>query len=742
MRKFYSENENWQFTKQVKNGKPKFFARWESVTLPHTWNNLDGQDGGMDYYRGLCFYKKRLYINAGKSERVYIEIPAANSCCTVYANGKFAGSHRGGYSLFRFDITKFIRNGKCDLLIGVDNSQSDCEYPQTADFTFFGGLYRGVNVIIAPESHFELDYFGSSGLKITPKLNDDGTADVELCSYISNADGCSVEYVLLGNKIQADTAFCASYHIENPHLWNGVKDPYLYSIEARLIKNGQVIDCISEKFGVRAFKTDSRYGFMLNGKPYPLRGVSRHQDRENMGWAITDKEHKEDMELILETGANSVRLAHYQHAQEFYRLCDEKGLIVWAEIPFITSQLLGKAAKENTISQMKELIIQNYNHPSIMFWGISNEITIGGEVTQALLDNLNELNALCHNLDSGRYTTMAQLSAVEPESVVNNITDTLAYNHYFGWYTGCVEDTEKWIQDFHSRYPDRLLGLSEYGAEGILKYHSESPAVQDYTEEYQSYYHEQMLKIIENNPYLWCTYVWNMFDFASDMRDEGGVKGRNNKGLVTYDRKIKKDAFYIYKAYWSDEPFVHICSKRFKKRSNRNITVRVYSNQPSVSLYVNGEKVETLNGDKIFEFPITLDRAENSVKAVAENTEDTAVFVFTNDDCSEYVFNNELKGVNAKNWFEGVDNTGEMQFPEGYYSVHDTLGEVMKNPQAKAMIDEIIVKVENEFNIKITKSMMLMAKSFTIEKIISLAGNRIPKGTDIQANNLLNQIKK
>lgn len=746
MRRIISLNCGWSFSRDKikKNQMPNFLNKWEKVNLPHTWNNLDGQDGGMDYYRGACWYKKTFTVNLKKNEEAYLEFKGANSNCTVFINGKKVYYHEGGFSTFRMNITPYLKMGKAKCLVRVDNSDTDHEYPQIADFTFFGGIYRDVNLICVPKGHFSLNRFGTSGVFVTPKLNDDGTADVKVKAYVSNPGRGKVVYRIddMVCEVPAERAEY-TFHIENPHLWNGIKDPFLYKLTAEYISENGETDVVTEKFGIRSFSVDSEKGFFLNGKRYPLHGVSRHQDRENIGWAIGEKEHREDMELISQVGANSVRLAHYQHAQEFYNLCDEYGMVVWAEIPFISAQIPGEEAKENTISQMTELILQNYNHPSVVCWGIANEITIGGKADKALLDNLRALNALCHKIDATRFTTIAQLSAVEMESPCNRITDVLSYNHYFGWYVGDVSQNGEWIDEFHKKYPRIPLGISEYGAEGILKYHTDTPKVQDYTEEYQAYYHEEMLKTFEKRPFLWSTYVWNMFDFASDMRDEGGVKGRNNKGLVTYDRKTKKDSFYLYKAFWSDEKFVHICSKRFAERAAEKISVKVYSNEPEVSLFVNDKLFGKIATHNIFVFEdVILKKGKNVITAKSGALEDSCEFIYTDTPNEEYVFKNDKAGTNVKNWFEDIDTSGDFEYPEGYYSIRDTVGDIMKSPEGKKLVDEIIEKAQKELNFKVTKSMLLMAKGFTVEKVISLAGSRIPESTALQANKILNKVKK
>ena len=415
----------------------------------------------------------------------------------------------------------------------------------------------------------------------------------------------------------------AQLHLDAPHLWDGVKDPYLYTCVVRLSCDGTVVDEVSTRVGLRTFSVDSKNGFFLNGRPYPLHGVSRHQDRKGVGNAITREMHDEDMALIRELGANTVRLAHYQHDQYFYDLCDQYGMVVWAEIPYISEHLPNGRA--NTISQMKELIYQNYNHPCIVCWGVSNEITISTKDKADMLDNHRELNDLCHKMDSTRLTTLACYAMCGPFNPVAHITDLVSWNLYLGWYVPGLFLNDLWMDFFHLVYPNRPLGFSEYGAEGMPNLHSSKPRRGDHTEEYQAKYHEYMLRCFDRHKWMWATHVWNMFDFAADARDQGGEPGMNHKGLVTFDRKTRKDSFYLYKAWWSDENFVHICSKRFTDRTESEMEVKVYSNQKSVALYVNGEKAGEQTGEHVFSFRVPL-TGEIEVRAVAGDCTDTASF--------------------------------------------------------------------------------------------------------------------
>ena len=595
----------------------------ETVDVPHTWNNVDGQDGGNDYWRGTCTYQKRFPLPPfdPDTQAVYLEFQGVNATADVKLNGQSVIHHDGGYSTFRAEVTALLREEN-HLEVKVDNSVNDRVYPQKADFTFYGGIYRDVKLLIVHKTHFDLDYFGGPGLRITPKV--DGTdAKVRVESW-TNTEKPQVAVTLTdaqGNVVAEGEGADVTLTIRDVHLWDGLDDPYLYTATLRLLEDGKAVDEISSAFGVRTFRMDPKEGFFLNGRRYPLHGVSRHQDRKGLGNALTREHHDEDMALIREIGANTIRLAHYQHDQFFYDLCDRYGMIVWAEIPYISEHLPN--GRENTISQMKELITQNYNHPSIVTWGLSNEITISTKKKADMLDNHRVLNDLCHQMDDTRPTTLACYAVCGPFNRSAHISDLVSWNLYLGWYIPGLFLNDLWISFFHLVYPKRCLGYSEYGAEGMPNLHSSKPRREDHTEEYQAHYHEYMLKCFQRHPYLWATHVWNMFDFAADARDQGGEPGMNHKGLVTFDRKIKKDSFYLYKAHWSKEPFVHICSRRYVDRPESSTTVKIYSNQPKVALYANGAPVGESSGkDHIFTFQLPL-TGEVKLEAVAGDCRDS-----------------------------------------------------------------------------------------------------------------------
>jgi len=652
MRQIVNLNTKWAFSKEAEAVPASMPEKWYWVNLPHTWNAIDGQDGGGDYYRGTCYYAKTIdRIDLPESERYFLEINGANHTAAVYWNGKKVGFHQGGYSTWRIDVTDVMASTNF-IVFEVDNSIVDNVYPQHADFTFYGGLYRDVNLICVPEAHFELEYYGTPGIKVTPIVEGDN-ADVEVEVWTKNAAGRMLTYVLTdaeGNVVAetttADTR--ASFTIENVHKWQARKNPYLYTATVKL----EDCDTVSARFGCRAFVIDPDNGFILNGEEYPLRGVARHQDRLGLGNALLPEHHAQDVDMILEGGFTTIRLAHYQHNQYFYDLCDETGLVLWAEIPYITTHLPN--GKENTIQQMTELIIQNYNHPSIVVWGLSNEIDATGANDADIQDNHRKLNDLVHEMDKTRLTTMAVVSPCPPNHPYIDIPDTVSYNHYFGWYGGTIETYGPWFDKFHADHPNQPIGISEYGCEALW-WHNSNPEAGDYSEEYQAVYHESLIRQLFTRKYMWATHCWNMFDFAADARNEGGEAGQNHKGLVTFDRKYKKDAFYAYKAWLSDEPFVHLCSKRYIDRTEDLTKVTVYSNLPTVELFANGVSLGVKeSADHFFYFEVP-NVGETKLVAVAGDCRDESVIRKVSEPNPAYILTE--KGA-VLNWWDIIHIDG------------------------------------------------------------------------------------
>ncbi len=748
-------NAQWLFSKEAKSAPATMPAGWDEINLPYTWNGTDGQDGGNDYYRGVCYFAKALKAeDMPESKVVYAQFDGVNSSCEVFWNGKKLAEHHGGYSTFRVKLEDV--KAENILALAVDNSSNDRVYPQNADFTFYGGIYRDVTLIGVGENHFDLDYYGSPSIMVTPEIKGKD-AEVTIKTFIKDDDDCKVKYEIIadGNVIasaEGDEDDEVKLTIENVHLWHGVKDPYLYTAKATLISKGEAIDEISTRFGCRTFKVDPEKGFFLNGEAYPLRGVSRHQDRPGIGNALLPEHHKEDLDLILEVGATTIRLAHYQHSQVFYDLCDEAGLVLWAEIPYISRHMPN--GYDNTISQMKELIVQNYNHPSIVVWGLSNEITIAGASDPDLIRNHKKLNDLCHEMDKTRLTTVASVTMCSIDSEYVHISDILSYNHYFGWYGGTTDMNGPWFDDFHKKYPNKAIGISEYGCEA-LDWHTSNPLQGDYTEEYQSYYHEELIKQIMDRPYLWATHVWNMFDFAADARAEGGENGMNHKGLVTFDRKYKKDSFYAYKAWLNPEPMVHICSKRYIDRVEDVTKVTVYSNCAEVELFANGVSVGKQAKGKypFFCFEVK-NEGETTLVAKAGELEDTASIRKVDTPNEAYIMKEEGEVIN---WFD-------ITMPEGRLSINDTIGDIMATFGGKIAMVKILLKLKNamsagkekgekkevvgfdvaglKINMGLIKSVYGMAKGFTVKRVFSMLGGKFTKEQILEVNAMLNKVKK
>ena len=745
MRNIVNLNRKWAFTKQATEIPASMPNNWNFVNLPHSWNAIDGQDGDNDYFRGTAYYAKIINKNdLPKADQYYLEFRGANSSADVYLNGKALAHHDGGYSTWRVNITDALEMMNL-LVVAVDNAANETVYPQMADFTFYGGIYRDVNLICVNNSHFDLNYYGAPGLKITPEIIG-SDAKVEIETYVTGGKiGQDIHYAIYDreeNLIVETTSndLKAVLDIPNVHLWNGKKDPYLYCCEVELIENGEVIDSVCNRFGCRTFEIDAERGFILNGEEYPLRGVSRHQDRWGIGNALLPEHHEEDIELICEMGATTIRLAHYQHDQYFYDLCDEKGLVIWAEIPYISKHM--PTGRENTISQMKELIAQNYNHPSIVVWGLSNEICIGGS-DDDLLENHRILNDMCHEMDKTRLTTVAAVSMTDMKDPYLQIPDVVSYNHYFGWYGGETDMNGPWFDKFHKVHPSIPIGCSEYGCEA-LNWHTSDPRQGDYTEEYQAYYHEELIKQLFSRKYIWATHVWNMFDFGADARNEGGENGQNHKGLVTFDRKYKKDSFYAYKAWLSDEPFVHLCGKRYVDRVEDVTKITVYSNLPEVELFANGVSVGKKRAEDHFFYFEVENKGLTKLEAVAGECRDESVI--NKVDTFNEAYRLVEKGA-ILNWFD-------IDAPEGYLSLNDKMSDVLATLQGKMLFMGLAGKLMGgkgkegkmeAMGFEVGPEMMSMMGGFTVLRLFTLMGGmmdvKFTKEQLLEINAKLNKIK-
>lgn len=723
MRNITPWNDNWNFEKE---------GVTEPVTLPHTWNAKDGTDGGNDYYRGSCWYRKcfdRPLLGPG--EELWVEFRGVAMTAQVFLNGKLIAAHEGGYSTFRAELTGGLEEHN-QLSVCASNDPSRLAYPQKADFTFYGGIYRDVYRITVPQEHFALNQSGGSGIRVTPDLSDDLKTAIVTVETWHNAGSVAI-------TIDGETQTVrdrASFTIKNPRLWDGKADPWLYTATARLASGDEV----SLDFGIRKIEFDPNHGFLLNNTPLRLCGAARHQDREGLGSALTKREHEEDIRILLEMGANTIRLAHYQQDQYVYDLCDRHGIVVWAEIPYITEHM--PEGKENTLSQMTELVTQCHHHPSIVCWGLSNEITATTGVTEDLTENHRLLNDLCHKLDPTRPTTMAHVFMLSPDEKLVTLPDIRSYNLYYGWYVGDLEQNDQWFDDYHAGHPDVVMGLSEYGADANPRYQSGKPEKGDWTEGYQALYHEHMLKMWSERPYIWAMHCWNGFDFGADGRDEGGKPGQNQKGLVTFDRRTKKDAFYIYKAYLSDEPFVRLCGRRYVDRAQDVTEIKVYSNQPGVTLLVDGKEFETQTGDKVFRFQIPIN-GEHRIEAVSGTLSDAMTIRYVSKPNPDY----RKDGAGIVNWFDRED---EIERP-GYFSIKDSMGAVKANPEAQAVMNELVAPLQAKIveaygdvaqNVQMPPAMQAMMDRMSVEQSLKQMAKLITPEFVHKLNYALNQVRK
>ncbi len=610
---------------------------WAIVDLPHTWNDRDGQDGGNDYHRGVGWYRIHLAVPGGQAgRRLFLRFDGASLIASLYVNGTFVGQHRGGFAAFAWDVTQHLAIGRDNVLaVKVDNASYADIPPLECDFTIGGGLYRGVRLVSTDPLHISLTDFASPGVYLTPTNVSAGAADLRVMARLRN-DGPGPRMARVRTEVLdhtgavvtvletsepmaagADRDFVQDTTLIRPRLWDGRSDPYLYRVRVRVIDeaSGDTVDRVEQPLGLRSFRVDPAGGFFLNGRPLALHGVAIHQDRQDKGWATSEADRAQDVGLIAELGATFVRLAHYQHPPDTYDLLDGLGLIAWSEIPLVSRVVDSPDFFANVRQQLVELIRQNDNHPSVLFWGLSNEIA-DNPTTRALVAQLVEL---AHAEDPTRLTTAA--SCLPEAAGIHALPDVIGFNRYFGWYQGQIDDLGPWVDAVHRVYPDRAIGISEYGAGGSIRQHAEDPSPPRtlgpwHPEEYQALVHEGCWLQLKARPFLWATVVWNLFDFACDSRHEGDTPGRNDKGLVTYDRGTKKDAYHWYQANWSAAPVLYITGRRHVDRSAARTSVKVYSNLDAVQLIVNGEPRETLTcPDRIFRWAdVPLRPGENRIE--------------------------------------------------------------------------------------------------------------------------------
>ncbi|MDQ0899347.1 glycoside hydrolase family 2 protein [Paenibacillus sp. V4I7] len=755
-------NDQWTFTK---NNNPSYVLEsiqdGQFVTLPHSWNDTDGQGGSEQYYRGQCWYQRILNISQEDlTKRIYLEIGAAGNMGHVYVNGSSVGDSRCGYAMFRVPLTPYLKEGENLIAIMVDNSYDNTVFPLMADFTFYGGLYREVKLLVMDDIHFDVMDNGRDGVYLTQRKIAPETFELAVHGQIVNESSVSKEVILqiqlkdeVGKTVMEESSelalgneanFRIRSEIANPILWDGVDQPYLYTVEVSVVIEGQVCDLRLVAIGFRTVEATTEQGLLLNGKPVKINGVCRHQDFAGVGNAITKKHMDEDMALIREIGANSLRLAHYQHDDYFYSLCDRYGLLVWAEIPFISIPSTKDPENHNAEEQLEKLIKQAYNHCSIYCWGIQNEITIAVE-TEQTYKTIRKLEALAKQCDPSRLTVQANINGVENESIINSFTDLIGYNLYYGWYYGEIKDLQVRLDEFHQAQPKIPVFVSEYGVDTNTKYHSYTPQVQDYTEEYQLLFHHNALETFDKRVFVLGGYVWNMFDFGSANRNEGGETGKNLKGLVTIDRKIKKDAFYLYKAFWSKAPFVHLAGRRFVNRHQKLNDIVILSNVSHVKVYLNQTLLTEINSGEPMKIvkDVSFIEGENCVRVEGTDEHgvihtDEIVLRYAAEIDQSYIHVKPEKAKNVVNWFEKFDlsNAEPIELRDGYYSTFDTIEDFYANEEAKAVYLKYFGDMTNNPFFEVMRGVM------SIQKMSQLVQFNIVPELLVVINKELNVIKK
>ena len=737
-------NEGWRFVRADVGvgadtaGGGESGGGWGPVTLPHSWNDDPDQQANPAYHRGGCWYRMDLHVpEVAAGRRAVVEFGAAGSVADVYVGDRHLGQHRGGYSAFRVDVTDALdADGRGELAVRVDNSPTDDVYPLMGDHTMFGGLYRLARLIVVDPVHVDLFDHAGPGVVVRQHSLDDATARLSAAVRVAN-DGtddaaAAVTVRVLddaGDEVASSEARVTiaggqvavadlDLTVDRPRRWDGRHDPYLYRVVADVTSEGAT-DTVEVSLGLRTFAVDPRTGAQLNGRPYRLHGVSRHHD-VNGSPAVSDADIERDMALIDEIGATVVRLAHYQHAETLLDLCDRLGIVVWAEIPF-NARVSTTDPLTNASAQLTELIRQQRHHPAIVCWGVQNETAISETVADPR-PTITALADLARAEDPDRYVAQANLGHVDPSDDINGLADLNAANIYAGWYYGTADDVGGILDRIHAGWPDVPVGLSEYGADARPDYHTTDPRPGDYTEDYQAVMHEAYWRQLDARPWVWGSFVWNMFDFASAIRNEGGTVGFNMKGLVTRDRTLRKDAFWWYKANWSAEPVLHICAKRFVNRHDPDVVVKVYANQPDVQLLVNGEDrgVRT-SDDRIFRWDVRLGPGETEVVAVAGDLRDEARFRLVDEPDESYLCPNPrvVRGgdgtARIASWYEDAG----LERDPSIYGVWSTLGELLDNPDTRAILVETLGRGV------LDHPMLDMARGMPFEMIVVMAASHL-----------------
>nr|WP_199156269.1 glycoside hydrolase family 2 TIM barrel-domain containing protein [Pedobacter sp. ASV2] len=640
-RKDINFNADWSFKKTKDTADHKL--DWEKVTLPHTWNATDMQLS-KNFYEGEGIYKKDVVFgNEYQNKRLFLRFEGVGQVAQVYVNDKLVGTHKGSYSAFCVEITYAVTLGKTNKIVVKANNTTRKDIIPVNHFLFgiYGGIYRPVSLIVTNQINITTTDYASPGIYISQKNVSSTAADLNLLVKVENrspqAEDIQLKTSLFNREgklvlekttrehvtTQGRQNFTQNFTLANPTLWDGFNNPYLYKVVTQIIQNNQVTDEVVQPLGIRKFELIAGKGMLLNNKPYKMYGVARHQDRWQFGNALSNAQHKEDLDIIKEMGTTTIRFAHYQQAEYLYSQCDSMGFVIWAEIPFVNTST-GEEG-ENAKQQMTELIKQNFNHPSIYVWGLHNEV-YGKTIADYPAVLTRDLDDIAKTLDPDRYT--ASVSGYGEMTRPTNLNaDIQGMNRYYGWYEGKIGDLEKWASNLESKYPNNKVMLTEYGADGNVFQQQEQAELKDtfdygspfYPETYETKTHEIQWPIIAKHPYITASYIWNMFDFATPMWNRGSMPARNMKGLVTFDRKLKKDAFYWYKANWSNNPVLYLTERRAVDRKNANTQITVYSNIGEPDVFLNGKKLPATKPEGVlYRFEnVNLKKGKNVIKTKA-----------------------------------------------------------------------------------------------------------------------------
>ncbi len=658
IRQEYTINSGWKFKKgDVSMNDPKFNEPgWEMVNIPHCWNATDVYDEADGFYQGIVWYNKTLSLPKNiKDKKVYLQFEAVHQEAEVYLNGEMLGKHKGGYTAFTFDISsKLIHendgNNHNEIALKADNRVNENINPLSGDWTFFGGIYRDVRIIITNPVHFNMLNNGSRGIFISIPTADATKASIKVTGALMNESQSAANLKIITRILDKDFKIVLEssqpYKLEagksgeftqnnivlkEPKLWTP-ETPYLYTVVSEIVDatSGLVLDKLTNSLGVRWSRFDADRGFFLNDKPLKLIGVCKHQDYPNMGNAVPDNLQQQDVQMIKDMGGNFLRLSHYPHDFSVLEACDRLGILVSIEIPLNNQITESEEFYNSCKNMMTEMIRQYYNHPSIILWSYMNEVMLrrpfAGKIATEYSERelqyfanmaklAKDLNDIAKKEDPYRSTMLPMHGNFElyQKAGLTKIPDVVGWNLYKGWYSGEFNQLDEFISNFHKEVPNKAIIISEYGTGSDTRLRSVKPQRFDFSVEWTNAYHEYYLNYIKKTPYIAGSSVWVFADFSSEGRIDANPH-INNKGIVTQFRQ-PKDVFYLYKANLSKEPFIKIApvmnDNRYWLADSANAAICtqriwVYTNLEKVELIVNRkphDKISTTNGIAYFDVP-------------------------------------------------------------------------------------------------------------------------------------------